>query len=510
MVRPLLLAQRRPFTASCLLLIAHQACEALVPVVIGAALDRAVAPGDGDALIEWLAILVVLFVALSLAYRFGARFGAKAMLQAEHELRLAVAGRVLQGGAGRGRPPGVLLGLAVGDAQAAARGLRMVSGGLAACAAIVLGGVLLLAISPWLGLLVLVGLPVLLFAAERLGRPLAARAAAEQDRAARAAGAATDLVRGLRVVKGLRAEAAATAAYRSTSEQALHATLRSAAVEAIVENAARIVNGAFLAVVALVAGRLAADGEISIGDLIAAVGLTQFLIGPLSTLGYVGAGLARSRASLQRLQALLGEDAGAGGAADARAAALAQALRAEPGLTAVVAADPADAAALLAALDADPDTLVAPHEADLFEGSLRDNVAAGRDVDVEAALAAAAADEVAAALPDGAATWLGERGRTLSGGQRQRVALARALAADAPRLVLHDPTTAIDAATEARVAAGLRAHRVGRATIVVTSSPALLAVADRVVVVADGALRARGTHAELLAADDGYREVVAA
>ena len=508
MVRSLLLAQRRPFTVSCLLLIAHQACEALVPVVIGAALDRAVAPADGDALIEWLAILGVLFVALSLAYRFGARFGAKAMLQAEHELRLAVAARVLEGGAGRGRPPGVLLGLAVGDAQAASRGLRMVTGGLAACAAIVLGGVLLLAISPWLGLLVLVGLPVLLFAAERLGRPLAARAAAEQDRAARAAGAATDLVRGLRVVKGLRAEAAATDAYRHTSEQALHATLRSAAVEAVVENAARIVNGAFLAVVALVAGRLAADGEISIGDLIAAVGLTQFLIGPLSTLGYVGAGLARSRASLERIHALLDEPPEAG-ASDARSAALARELAAEPGLTAVVAADPADAAALLAALDADPDTLVAPHEADLFEGTLRDNVAAGRDGTVDAALAAAAADEVAAALPDGVGTWLGERGRTLSGGQRQRIALARALAAQPPRLVLHDPTTAIDAATEARVAAGLRAHRDGRPTIVVTSSPALLAVADRVLVVADGTLRARGTHAELLA-DDDYREVVAA
>jgi putative ABC transport system ATP-binding protein len=509
MVRSLLLAQRRPFTVSCLLLVAHQACEALVPVVIGAALDRAVAPGDGDALIEWLAILIVLFVALSLAYRFGARFGAKAMLQAEHELRLDIAGRVLDGGAGRGRPPGVLLGLAIGDAQAGSRGIRMVASGLAACAAIVLGGVLLLAISPWLGLLVLVGLPVLLFVAERLGRPLASRAAAEQDRAARAAGAATDLVRGLRVVKGLRAEDAASAAYRATSEQALHATLRSAAVEAVVENAARIVNGAFLAVVALVAGRLAADGEISIGDLIAAVGLTQFLIGPLETIGYVGAGLARSRASLERIHTLLAEEPTASGG-QARAAALAEALRAEPGLTAVVAADPADAMALLEALDADPATLVAPHEADLFEGSLRDNVAAGREVAVQAALAAAAADEVAAALPDGADTWLGERGRTLSGGQRQRVALARALAADPQRLVLHDPTTAIDAATEARVADGLRAHRDGRATIVVTSSPALLAVADRVLVVRDGALGARGTHAELLAQNADYREVVAA
>ena len=59
-------------------------------------------------------------------------------------------------------------------------------------------------------------------------------------------------------------------------------------------------------------------------------------------------------------------------------------------------------------------------------------------------------------MPDGLDTEIGERGRTLSGGQRQRVALARALAAEPPVLVLHDPTTAIDAATEDRIAAGLR------------------------------------------------------
>ena len=67
-------------------------------------------------------------------------------------------------------------------------------------------------------------------------------------------------------------------------------------------------------------------------------------------------------------------------------------------------------------------------------------------------------DEVVAALPDGAATQLDDGGRSLSGGQRQRIALARALAAPAPVLVLHEPTTALDAATEARVAAALRAR----------------------------------------------------
>jgi putative ABC transport system ATP-binding protein len=507
-LRFVLISQRRRLAISCLLLMGHQACEALVPVVLGAGIDQAVKPGDGDALIKWLVILVALFVVLSLAYRFGARFGQRAALEGEHDLRLLIAGRVLEGGGGNGRPPGVLLGLAVGDAAAGARVMQALAMGLAACTAIVLGGVLLFLISPWLGLLVLIGLPVLVVAAERLGRPLATRAAHEQERAARAA---TDLVRGLRVVKGLRAEEAATAAYRVTSEQALHATLRSAAAEAVAENAARIINGAFLAVVALVAGRLAVDHEISIGDLIAAVGLTQFLIGPLSLLGWVGAGQARARASLTRIDTLLTEPIEAA-APDAGAVALAEAARERGGVTAVVAADPADAHALLDALAVVDGALVVPHESDLFEGTLRANVAAARgaEAEVEPALAAAAADEVAATLPDGADSWIGERGRTLSGGQRQRVALARALAADAQLLVLHEPTTAIDAATEARVAGGLREARAGRETVIVTSSPALLAVADRVLIVEGGALRAAGTHGELLQSDSLYRELVAA
>ncbi|WP_449066497.1 ATP-binding cassette domain-containing protein, partial [Planomonospora algeriensis] len=125
-------------------------------------------------------------------------------------------------------------------------------------------------------------------------------------------------------------------------------------------------------------------------------------------------------------------------------------------------------------------------------------------------LTAAAADEVAAALPYGAATLLTERGASLSGGQRQRVALARALATAAPVLVLHDPTTAVDTATEARIAAGIRAARDGKTTIMVVTSPALLAVTDRVVFLDGGTAVAEGTHAELVHGDEAYRATVLA
>ncbi|SCE05608.1 putative ABC transport system ATP-binding protein, partial [Streptomyces sp. SolWspMP-sol7th] len=154
----------------------------------------------------------------------------------------------------------------------------------------------------------------------------------------------------------------------------------------------------------------------------------------------------------------------------------------------------------------------ARHDAALFEGSLAANVvAAGEDPDGAAAgpaMAAADADEVARALPYGAGTDVGEGGRSLSGGQRQRVLLARALHAAPPVLVVHDPTTAVDAATEARIARGLGDFRRGRTTVVVTNSPALLAVTDHVVFLDGGRVGAEGTHEELARTHETYRGTV--
>jgi putative ABC transport system ATP-binding protein len=110
-------------------------------------------------------------------------------------------------------------------------------------------------------------------------------------------------------------------------------------------------------------------------------------------------------------------------------------------------------------------------------------------------------------LPSGIDTNVGERGTSLSGGQRQRVALARALAANPPVLVLHEPTTAVDTATEAAIADGLRALRAQRTTILVTTSPTLLAVCDEVLLLAHGRVQARGSHDDLLG-DDRYQLVV--
>ena len=126
---------------------------------------------------------------------------------------------------------------------------------------------------------------------------------------------------------------------------------------------------------------------------------------------------------------------------------------------------------------------------------------------VSAAIAASDTTQVAATLPDGLATVVTEHGRSLSGGQRQRVALARALAANPVVLVLHDPTTAVDSVTEARIAGGIREMRRRQTTIVIATSPALLAARDHAAFVVAGEMRGTGTHREL-AADPGYRRLV--
>ncbi|MET9608905.1 ABC transporter ATP-binding protein [Streptomyces sp. NPDC006512] len=547
--------QRRRIVTASALGMAHQGCEALVPVVIGVIIDQAVATGSSGALLRWLLVLAALFFVLSTCYRISARITDGSSEHASHGLRLTLAAKVLdpRGGADRGRLPGALTAIATGDATRVGATAAAVTYAVSAAAGLTISAVALLRISVPLGLLILLGVPPLLWLGHLISRPLEQRSEVEQDRAAHASGVAADLVAGLRVLKGIGAEAAAVSRYRRTSQDSLAAALRAARSRAWHDGAILALTGVFIAVIGLVGAHLAMNGSISVGELVAAVGLAQYLLGPFQLLTYVNGEFAQGRASADRIAEVLA----APPAVTAGTAVLPRpvagrvrlsgvtygALRGldldvAPGsLIGVVAKDPAAANDLLLCLgresdpdagvieldgvaltDLDPDdarraVLVAHHDADLFEGSLLDNVRAampddGRDAG--AALAAATADDVARDLPQGGDTPLTERGRSLSGGQRQRVALARALAADPPVLVVHDPTTAVDTVTESHIAARLRQLRPGRTTVLVTTSPALLAETDRVVVLDGGAVSADGRHQELVSADTAYRTTVLA
>ncbi|MFF0261800.1 ABC transporter ATP-binding protein [Streptomyces microflavus] len=551
-IRRAVKGQRRDVVVGSLLGAAHQTGEALVPVLIGLIVDRAVVRPDGGALAAWLVVLAVVYAMLSYGFRFGARAGERAAEHAAHQLRLDVVRRVLapHGGAEAGRPPGALVNVATEDARRVGALNMALTLGIAAVVGVVAGAVLLLRASVPLGLLVLIGAPVLMALGHYLARPLEHRSEAEQERAAHASGVAADLVAGVRVLKGLRAERAAVARYRTTSQASREANVRAARAAALQTGLMLTLTGAFIALVALVGGRLVLSGSIGLGALVSAVGLALFLPGPISVLAWVGAELARARASAARIADVLaapGETTG--GTAEPATPATGELrlhglghagldgidLTVRPGEhLGIVVTDTADAATLLHCLArrCDPDRgrieldgtpvtelapaalrsalLVAEHDAQLFDGTLLDNVtaAAPAGADPRPAMDAAAVDEVAATLPGGTAGRIGERGSSLSGGQRQRVALARALAADRSVLVVHDPTTAVDAATEARIATGIRRARTGRTTVLVTSSPALLAATDRVVLIDGGTITAEAPHEDLVRDHPVYRTAV--
>ncbi|GLZ75497.1 multidrug ABC transporter ATP-binding protein [Actinorhabdospora filicis] len=544
MLRHVLRGQRRRAVLGTVLASGHQIGEALVPVMVGVVIDKAIATGDVSALVLWLAVLAGVFACLSYSYRFYARVAVRGVEEAAHDLRTRIARQVLDPrGVAEDRLPGAVLRVATTDATGAARILRVIPAVASAFGALGVAVVTLMWTSVTLGILVVVGAIPVLALMQVLGRPLEKRLHAEQDAASASAGVAADLVSGLRVLKGVGAEAAAGDRYRRMSRASLTAAMRSARFEAGFQGVATLITGVFVAVVAVVAGRMAADRAISVGALIATVGLAQFLIGPLQNITAQSAAFAHARASARRVAETLSaphRPEGEGDYGGARHDVVLDGLSAGPlkgldltvghgELVGVAALDPADGAAVLGVLAGElaPDegralvggrdlaglraaearaaVLVAAHDADLFDESLLANVALRPGGPVEEAIAATATDDVIGALPDGRDTRVGEQGHALSGGQRQRVALARALASGAPVLALDEPTSAVDTVTEARIALGLREVREGRTTLLVTTSPTLLAACDRVVVLARGRVDAQGAHAELAANHEEYR-----
>jgi ABC-type multidrug transport system fused ATPase/permease subunit len=439
----------------------------LSPVIIGRAIDEAVADLDLHRLLTWIGVLAGTFAAGMVASWFGRRLLNRSILVIGHDLRMEVTDRIQhpRGVGGRRRTAGELLSVASSDTQRVADAVIMVVFPVAEVASVLYVGVMMLTISVPLGVAVLIGGPLLVWIALLAAGPLRRRSGSRQAALARAAATATDVVQGLRIIKGLGAVDTVRGRYTDVSHDAYRRTVDANLAQARLNVVTEISGALYVIAVAVAAAWLALQGRMSIGELITAIGLTQFVIMPMTMLGRnIASRWAAAQASAARIREVLS----APFELDEEHTTVPDL---PPGLTVVTDSAPGERI-ILAPRDR---VIVAPRSADLFDGSVLDNVHPD-PARARAALHCAAVEDI----PGGPEREVGENGRNLSGGQRQRVALARALAADAEVLVLHDPTTAVDSVTEARISERVAASRRGRTTVIYTDAPAWKAVADRV------------------------------
>ncbi|MFJ4478150.1 ABC transporter transmembrane domain-containing protein [Streptomyces xanthochromogenes] len=454
---------------------------------------------------------------------------------------------------------GEVVAVSTGDVEKIGWFVEALSRFAAAAAALVIICVGLLVYAPALGIVVAIGVPVLALAVLPLLPRATKRADAQREKAGRATELASDTVAGLRVLRGIGGEELFLGRYREASQEVRRAAVRSARMWSLISAVQVLLPGLLLITVVLYGAHLALAGRISVGELVTVYSAVTLMMYPLQHFEEIAMAYSFSRPSAKRAARVLaiqrvtdpaGTDTGvpsgpstvlpSGDLHDPVTGLLAP----EGRFTAVVCGDP-DAAGRLAdrlgghpaeaagessvllggvALDGLPlesartAVLVQDKDPVLLSGTLREllDVPSSGQVQAADALSAAQCGDVLEALAqasvdpgqDPMATRITERGRSLSGGQRQRLALARSLVTDPEVLVLDEPTSAVDSHTEARVAAGIRRLRAGRTTVVFTSSPLLLDLAERIVFVHDGEVASVGVHRELVHTDARYRAVV--
>ncbi|WP_416475760.1 ABC transporter ATP-binding protein [Streptomyces sp. LKA04] len=445
---------------------------------------------------------------------------------------------------------GEVVAVSTGDVEKIGWFVEAVSRFTAAALTIVLVCVALVVYEPALGVVVILGLPVLALAVLPLLPRATRRADVQREKAGRATELASDTVAGLRVLRGIGGEALFLDRYRDASQEVRHAAVRSARMWSLISAIQVLLPGLLLIAVVWHGVHLAREGTIGVGELVTVYSSVMILTYPLRHFEEIAMAYSFSRPSAKRAARVLAleraTDTAGSRAAETPAGDLydpATGLLAPSGrFTAVVCGDPDTAGRLAERLGGHPSregtsallggvpldelplgsartaVLVQDKDPVLLSGTLREllDVPASGAVSAGDALAAAQCDDVLAALAQGSLgaeddpmdARITERGRSLSGGQRQRLALARSLITDPEALVLDEPTSAVDSHTEARIAEGVRALRAGRTTVVFTSSPLLLDRADRTVFLHEGEVAAVGVHRELLRTEPRYRAVV--
>jgi ABC-type multidrug transport system fused ATPase/permease subunit len=509
------------------------------PWVLSHAIDDGLIAGDTAALVTWVAVLLVVGVLNAVLAISRHRTMTKVRMDASFRTVRAVVRHTARLGAALSRRinTGEVVTVGVADVQTVAQSMTVTGPGFGAVVAYAAVATVLFTVSPLLALIVLVGVPLLAVTVGPLLRRIERTGTRYRLQQGRLTSRLVDVLGGLRVLNGLGGKEIAAERYRRQSRDLVEHGYRVGGPASWVNALASGLPALFLAVVVWTAARMAAQGDITIGGLVAVYGYVAVLAVPVSSFIEGGGDIARALVAARRIIDLLNlrpdRDGAVVPSGDGPLTDPASGVLVRPGVfTALVTARPSEATAVVERLgrftgtDAtwagerldtmDPDRLrerllVADNDAELFAGTVRDIVAGRHPADddkLRAAVRAAAAEDVVEALSDGLDTLITSGGSNLSGGQRQRLRMARAIYAEPDVLLAVEPTSAVDAHTEATVVDRLREARRGRATLVTTTSPLVLDRADEVVFLTDGRVTAFGTHEQLLRDHHAYRDLV--
>ncbi|MEB3370154.1 ABC transporter ATP-binding protein [Saccharopolyspora mangrovi] len=474
---------------------------AVLPLVIGRTVDEGVRAGDSGALLRWVLVVVVLGVLQMVA--------AATVNWAAHTLwihgtasaqRIVLAQVVRLGGTlTRKVKAGEVVTMGASDVFKIGDLFETLGRAFGSLLAFAAAAALVLWISPPLGLVVLIGVPLAVLGIGPLLRPLHRREQLQRDELGRLGAQAADIVSGLRILRGIGGERRFFARFAETGQRVREAGVATGRIDAWLGGAEVLLPGLVTVLVTWLGARMALAGSITVGELVTFYGVSAFLVIPVRTAtetayAYASARVAASRATaLRRVEVEPAPPAtpvalpeGPLGLVDEEVeVAAGQLVVIDAGHRGEAVAERLAGSATAGGVpltEVDPDErrrrVVLAHNQDLlFAGDAREAIDLGTEVGFDTAVRTADAEDVLAALPpDGL---LDERARLLSGGQRQRLLLARALSTDADVLVLEDPTSAVDAHTEARITERVRRLRSGRTTVVLSQSPLWAAVADR-------------------------------
>lgn len=514
---------------------------AVMPGFLGKAI-QAITDHDQRALTRWVLIIFALGIAQSVAGVLRHRWAVASWIIAATRLKQIIARKASELGADLPRriSTGEVVSVNNNDVERMARGFDNIPRLVGSILAFIFVAITLIRSSPTIGLIVILGVPLMALAIAPIIGPLQEREAEQRKKLSHSTNLAADTVAGLRVLRGIGGEAAFIQRFKIASQEVRAAAVRTARTRSLLQALQIVLPGVFVLIVIFAGGNLVAEGRMKVGDLLSFYGYSAFLVLPLRVMTETAQRMTSAAVSARRVISLLsvttfnhwGGNESPDGDALLKDAVSGIEIRPREFLV-IVSEDPLIADELCDRLggyvDAGKVTLGDHSLVEFSRDAIRRTIYSqekepailsgtigsifsvpnsGR-LSIDEAIDAASARNILDSLEgEGFDAEVVERGRTLSGGERQRLTLARTLYVDAPIVILDDPTSAVDAHTETRIALRLSEVRAGRTTVVFSNSPLILDRADRVEFILDGAIQEQGTHHDLLLRSQRYRELV--